>query len=123
MACESNDQFLPAVGTDKAHNIVNFVYYSSQEDVDLQHRTQVFARQIVPTGTFPPEISKAQPVTKLLNDASAGASVAPSLSLAARGLTWAESRLYVHFTYNNIQGRYFGINTPEQNNHLGRIDY
>jgi hypothetical protein len=123
VACEPNDQFLPAVGTDKSRNIVNVVYYSSQEDVAFQRRTQVYARQIVPTGNFPPVISKAQPVATLPNDASTGNWFAPSINMVARGLTWADSRLYVHFTYNNIQGRYFGINTPEQNNHLGRIDY
>ena len=118
VACEPNDQFRPAVVTDQFRNTINVAYHSSQEDVAFQRRLQVYARQIVPTGSFPPAISPAQPVTTLQNEATY-----PQIGIAARGLTWGYSRLYVHFTYNNIQGRHFGFNIPEPNNHVGRIDY
>ena len=126
VACEAEDQFLPTVRTDQARNILNVAYYSSQEDTVYQRLLQVYAKQILPSRTFPGAVSGPEPITTLLND-PAGSPHYPNppgrIGIAARGITWAESRLYVHFTYNNIQGRYFGVSTPEPNNHLARVNY
>jgi hypothetical protein len=44
--------------------------------------------------------------------------------LAARGTgAVGQSRAYVHFSYHNIQGVYGGVQAPDQNNHLSRLNY
>ena len=121
VACEAQDQFMPAVRTDQARNILNVAYYSSQDDTIYQRRLQVYVKQVLPGNGFPGAATVPQPVTTLLNDPAVG--FTERIGIAARGSSWGLSRVHVHFTYNNIQGRDLGVNTPEPNNHLARLDY
>ena len=68
VACEAEDQFLPDVRSDQSRNILNVAYYSSQEDTVYQRLLQVYAKQILPSRTFPGAVSARQRVTALLND-------------------------------------------------------
>jgi hypothetical protein len=128
LSCAANDQFMPAIRTDHSRNIVNVVYYGSSGDSTFQHRLQVFIRHINPGGVTP-DPTDLHDVTTLLNDPSGdplvgSTDVGDYIGIAARGTGAAGgSRAYVHYTYNNVQGTYNGVQVPEQNNHLSRLDY
>lgn len=116
------DQFFPWIKTDPSTNIVNIVFYSSGNDPAFQHRVQIFLRHIAP-GPATPDAADFHVITTLLNDPSGdpffgGFFFGDYIGVAARG-----SRAYIGFTYNNLQGTYSGIPTPEQNNHMSRFDF
>jgi hypothetical protein len=125
----SNDQFFPWISTDRSRNIVNIVYYSSQNDVTFQHRVQVFLHRIIPGGTTPDPITNTHLVTSALNDPSGdlfegGFFFGDSIGVSARG-NGAEggSRAWVHFTFNTRQGNYGGALAPNQDNRVARVNY
>lgn len=119
----SQDQFFPWVSTDRITNTLNIIYYSSENDVPFKHRLQVLLNQIAPGTAFPNPSGASQILTSLADDPAAdlligGFFFGDYISVAARG-----GRLYAHYTYNTIPGIYNGIENPEQNNHLVRLDY
>ena len=127
--CSYQHQHLGGIRTDRSRNIVNVAYYSSKQDTVFQNRLQVTLAQIDRgTGTPDPVVAALQ-VTEMLTDPRADAtcpscSPSPVMGVMARGSgAMGESRAYVHFTFNNIQGIYNGIKMPDANNHLGRVDY
>ena len=137
VACGAEDQFFPAIKTDRSRNIVNIAFTARRSDPTFQRRARLFLTHINPGTATPDPVTDIHMLTTLLNDLEAGptapvdhrsehlrCSSARYIGLAARG-TGADggSRAYVHFTYNNIQGLYSGILVPELNNHLGRLDY
>jgi hypothetical protein len=127
VSCEARDQFMPAIKTDRSRNIVNIAYYSSKNDTTFQHRVAVNLMHIVP-GNATPDATDFHALTTLLNDpmASLEFSSGPGdhLAVAARGTgTDGQSRAYVHYSYNNLQGTYNAVQSPDQNNHLSRLDY
>ena len=124
--CNPQDQFNPAIRTDRARGIVNIGYYTSRGDPTFQHRTQVWLAHINPGGG-----SDRHVITTLLNDLLAGSgffgfvlggSGGPAVAARSAGAD-GTSRAYVHHLSNHLQGSYSGILAPDPNNHVSRLDY
>jgi hypothetical protein len=49
----TQDQFLPAIRTDRSRNIVNIAYYSSNADATFQHRVRLILHHINPGSATP----------------------------------------------------------------------
>jgi hypothetical protein len=128
LSCFAQDQFFPAIRADRSRNIITIAYYANGGDATFQHRVQVLLRHINPGGTTP-DPSDVHTITTLLNDPSGdpllgGTDFGGYIAVATRGTgADGQSRAYVHYTYNNIQGTLSGVQVPEQNNHLSRLDY
>jgi hypothetical protein len=132
--CNPQDQFNPAIRTDRARGIVNVAYYSSQGDPTFQHRTQVMLGHINP-GAALPDPPERHVITTFLNDQTVGAGggglfgffrgFGPGgMAVAARSLgANGTSRAYVHHLANHLQGNYGGLLAPDPNNHMSRLDY
>lgn len=124
----SQDQFFPWIKTDRSTNVVNIVYYSTQNDT-FQHLVQVFLRHIDPGASTPDANADLFTLTTLKNDPAAdlwigGYFFGDYIGVAVRGTGVAgQSRSYTGFTFNNIQATWVGLGVPQQNNHLSRVDY
>jgi len=123
----SGDQYFPAIVTDPATNIVNIAYYSTTGDV-LNHRAKVVLRQIPPGPQTPDPVGIAQILTSVPMEPAADFFLDDSfignfIGVAARTITTAGGRAYVHYMHNIVNGIYNGAAAPEQNNHLSRFDY
>ena len=126
VACGLEDEFFPAISTDRSRNIVNIAVYSAVADPVYQHRLRVILYQMNPGGATPDPLD-SHVMTTLLDDPSAeptGGGFGTSIGVAARGTgVDGQSRAYVHYVYHNIQGTYGNRQVPEPNNHLSRLDY
>jgi hypothetical protein len=131
LGCGAQDQFFPAIRTDRSRQIVNIAYYSSGSDSTFQRRVRVLLAHINPGASTPDPVTDHHTITTLLNDLSGDflamehrSGIGHSIGVAARGTgVDGQSRAYVHYTYNNIQGVYNGQRVPDPNNHLSRFDY
>jgi hypothetical protein len=131
--CTAQDQFFSTIKTDRSRNIINIAFVGSGGDATFQHRLQVVLEHIQPGSATPDPVADLHTLTTLLNDPSGNPDPArlgrhpffgDHIGVAARGTgTDGQSRAYVHYTYNNIQGVYNGVQVPELNNHLSRLDY
>ena len=129
--CGAQDQFRPAITVDRSRNIINIVFYGSGSDATFQHRVRLLLAHIHPGAATPDPVTETHTLTTLLNDPSgdpykavSGSGFGAYIGIAARGTGLdGQSRAYVHYTYNNIQGVYEGHQVPEPNNHLSRFDY
>jgi hypothetical protein len=120
LGCGAEHQFGSTIKTDRSRNIVNIALYSSATDPTFQRRVRVILYHINPGGSTP-DSSDSHVITTLLNDPVDA--LGPSV-VAARGTgVDGQSRPYVHFSYNNIQGVSNGVQVPDPNNHLSRLDY
>ncbi len=132
-SCADQDQFLSTIKTDRSRNIINIAFVGSGGDATFQHRLQVALKHIQPGSATPDPVADLHTLTTLLNDPSGLGAFnflgsffffGDYIGVAARGTGMdGQSRAYVHYTYNNIQGVYNGIQVPELNNHLSRFDY
>jgi hypothetical protein len=120
-------QFFGTIRNDTSTETINIAYYSTQEDLFLQ-RVKVRLRQIAPGSTV---LSPANILTADSTDPDAGiqdlvepdregiVSFGDRIGLAAAGTgTAGESKVYVHYTWNNVFGTYYGTSQPDQNNTL-----
>jgi hypothetical protein len=120
-------QFFGAIRNDTSTETINIAYYSTQDDFFLQ-RAKVRLRQIVPGSVVP---GPANILTTTSTDPDAGiqdliepgglgfVNFGDRIGLAAAGTgTAGQSKIYVHYTWNNVFGMYNGIGQPDQNNTL-----
>jgi hypothetical protein len=128
-------QFFANVATDNSTGTVNIGYYSTQNDPAFE-RPQVFLAQVAPGSTT---IGTTQQLTTAFSDVQAttdlfgfpqpgfgptGEPFGDRIGIAAGGSGIAgQSHAYVGFTSNNVSGVYSGVNSPDINNHLTRLDY
>jgi hypothetical protein len=128
-------QFFANVATDDSTGTVNIGYYSTQNDPAFE-RPQVFLAQVAPGSTT---IGTTQQLTTAFSDVQAttdlfgfpqpgfgptGEPFGDRIGIAAGGSGIAgQSHAYVGFTSNNVSGVYSGVNSPDINNHLTRLDY
>ncbi|MEO8659665.1 MAG: hypothetical protein ABI693_14430 [Bryobacteraceae bacterium] len=119
------DQYFPWIATDST-NTLNIVYYSTRADAG-NHRAQVVLRQIPPGALTPDPVSA--PITLTTTGMEPNGDfflgdffIGNNIGVAARS-TASGRRMYVHFMNNSVNGVYNGAPSPEQNNHLTRLDY
>jgi hypothetical protein len=120
-------QFFGAIRNDTSTNTVNIAYYSTQDDQFLQ-RAKVRLRQIAVGSTA---VGPSNILTASSTDPDAGVQdlIEPGgegfidfgdrLGLAAAGTgATGQSKVYVHYTWNNVFGVFHGSAQPDQNNTL-----
>jgi len=120
-------QFFGAIRDDISTETINIAYYSTQDDLFLQ-RAKVRLRQIAPGSTV---LGAANILTSGSNDPDAGIqdlnlnsgqgfiNFGAQIGLAAAGTgTAGQSKVYVHFTWNNVFGTFNGTSQADQNNTL-----
>jgi hypothetical protein len=125
-------QFFNAIRNDIATETINIAYYSTQDDYFLQ-RAKVRLRQIAPGSTV---LGSSSILTANSTDPDAGVqdlvelsgggvvSFGDRMGLAAAGTgTQGQSKVYIHFTWNNVFGTYSGVGQPDQNNTLLNFSY
>ena len=125
-------QFFGAISDDTSTETINIAYYSTQDDFFLQ-RPKIRLRQIAPGSTT---LTTASILTAVSTDPDAGVqnlvepggegviSFGDRIGLAAAGTgTAGESKVYVHYTWNNVFGTFAGTVQPDQNNTLLSASY
>jgi len=125
-------QFFGTIRLDVSTSTTNIAYYSTQNDAFLQ-RPQVFLSQI-PAGTT--KVNPAIPLTSASTDPDAGiqdftllqafgvVNFGDRIGLAAAGTgTKGRSRLYVHYTWNNVFGISNSTQQPDPNNTVVPFSY
>jgi len=125
-------QFFGTIRNDTSTETINIAYYSTQEDLFLQ-RAKVRLRQIAPGTTTP---GPANILTTASTDPDAGIQnlIEPDgegvidfgdrIGLAAVGTGSAgQSKVYVHYTWNDVFGTFSGTAQPDQNNTLLGLSY
>jgi hypothetical protein len=125
-------QFFGTIRNDTSTETINIAYYSTQDDLFLQ-RAKVRLRQIAAGSTVP---GPANILTTASTDPDAGIQnlIAPGglgvidfgdrIGLAAAGTgTAGQSKVYVHYTWNNVFGTFDGTAQPDQNNTLLGLSY
>jgi hypothetical protein len=125
-------QFFGAIRNDTSTETINIAYYSTQEDQFLQ-RAKVRLRQIAAGSTV---LGAANILTTASTDPDAGIqhliepggqgviSFGNRIGLAAAGTgTAGHSKVYVHYTWNNVFGTFNGTAQPDQNNTLTGASY
>jgi hypothetical protein len=125
-------QYMGAIGIDKSTNITSIAYYSAQED-PFRQRAHVLLRQIAAGSTI---LGPTHALTLSNNDPSSGigdltepggagvVDFGDRIGIAAAGTgTPGQSRVYVHYTWNNVAGISNGISQPDANNTLVPFSY
>ena len=123
-------QFMGTISNDVSTGITNIAYYSTQNDPFLQ-RPQIFVSQI-PAGSTTAGTAKA--ISAAATDLNVGIQdfvvrngiqdVGLQIGLASAGTgTTGQSKLYVHYTWNNVFGISNGTKQPDQNNTLIPFSY
>jgi hypothetical protein len=125
-------QFFGTIRNDTSTQTINIAYYSTQEDQFLQ-RVKIRLRQIAAGSIV---LGAANVLTTVSTDPDAGIQdvIEPGgegfinfgdrIGLAAAGTgTAGQSKIYVHYTWNNVFGTYNGIAQPDQNNTLIGVSY
>jgi hypothetical protein len=124
-------QVFGAIGVDVSTGTTNITYYSSQNDPFLQ-RAQLFLSQI-PAGATRPKPAVA--LTSASTDPNVGIqdlvmqnatniNFGDYIGLAVEGTgTKGQSKVYVHYTWNNVFGISNGTNQPDPNNTLVPFSY
>lgn len=125
-------QYFGTIAEDDSTGTTNIAYYSTQNDPFLQH-AQVFLTQI-PAGSITPNPATA--LTSSSTDPNVGiqdftlltafgsVDFGDRIGIAAAGTgTKGQSRVYVHYTWNNVFGVSGGTLQPDPNNTLVRFSY
>lgn len=125
-------QFFGMIRADASTQTINVAYYSTQEDLFSQ-RAKIRLRQIAPGATT---LGTASVLTTDSTDPDSGVqdSIEPGgglvinfgnrIGLAAAGTgTAGQSKVYVHYTWNNVFGTLNGTAQPDQNNTLIGASY
>jgi hypothetical protein len=125
-------QFMGTIRNDVSTHTINIAYYSTQEDMFLQ-RAKIRLRQI-PAGST--TLGAASVLTATSTDPDAGIQdinqpgaggvidFGDRIGLAAGGTgTAGQSKVYVHYTSNNVFGAFNGVSQPDQNNTLSSASY
>jgi hypothetical protein len=120
-------QFFGTIRNDTSTETINIAYYSTQDDLFLQ-RAKVRLRQIAPGTTA---LGAATVLTASSTDPDSGIQdlnensgqgfidFGSRIGLAANGTGVAgQSKVYVHYTFNNVFGTFSGTTQPDQNNTL-----
>jgi hypothetical protein len=128
----SGHQFFGTIRLDQSTGTTNIAYYSTQNDPFLQ-RARVFLSQIAPGSTT---VERATALTTSSTDPDAGiqdftepqaeevVDFGDRIGLAAAGTgTTGQSRVYVHYTWNNVFGISNGTKQPDPNNTLVPFSY
>jgi hypothetical protein len=123
-------QFFGTIRGDVSTGVTNIAYYSTQKDPFLQ-RVQIFLSQIPPGTTT---VSPATALTSGSTDPDAGiqdfvdqngvVNFGDRIGLAVSGTgTTGQSRVYVHYTWNNVFGISNNTKQPDPNNTLVPFTY
>ncbi|HXW89680.1 MAG TPA: hypothetical protein VEK33_03965 [Terriglobales bacterium] len=124
-------QFFGTIAVDASTGTTNITYYSTQNDPFLQ-RAQLFLSQI-PAGSTTPNPAVA--LTAASTDPNVGiqnlvmqngvnVDVGDYIGLAVAGTgTKGQSKVYVHYTWNNVFGISNGTEQPDPNNTLVPFSY
>lgn len=125
-------QFMGMIRNDVSTQTINIAYYSTQADLFSQ-RVKIHLRQIAAGSTA---LGSANVLTSMSTDPDAGIQdiIEPGgegfinfgdrIGLAAAGTgTAGQSKVYVHYTWNNVFGKFDGISDPDQNNTLTGFSY
>ena len=124
-------QLLGTIGLDASTGTTNIAYYSTQNDPFLQ-RAQVFLSQIPAGATKPnPAIALTSASTDpnigiqdLILQNAGNINFGDYIGLASAGTgSKAQSKIYVHYTWNNVFGISNGTQQPDQNNTLLLFSY
>jgi hypothetical protein len=118
----AHDQFQPWVTVDPSTGTISIAYYSSEADY-YQHKSQVFLRRIPPGTATPdpagaPNVLTTEPMEPSGDPIMDGVFIGHYLGLATRA-----NRAYAHYMHTAAFGIYNGASSPEQNNHVSRIDF
>jgi hypothetical protein len=135
VANSRGQQFFPNLATDDSTGTVNIAYYSTQND-SAAERSQIFLAQVAPESTT---VGATKQLTTAFSDVQAttnlfgfrqpgfgqnGEPFGDRIGVAAGGTgTSGQSHAYVEFTSNSVLGNYGGVNSPDVNNHLTRLQY
>ena len=125
-------QFFGTIRNDVSTETVNIAYYSTQDDAFFQ-RAKIRLRQIAAGSTA---LGPSNILTKTSTDPDAGIqdiiepggqlviNFGDQIGLAAAGTgTAGQSKVYVHYTWNNVFGTFSGSAQPDQNNTLLGLSY
>ncbi len=125
-------QFFGLIRGDTSTGTINIAYYSTQDDPFFQ-RAKVRLRQIAAGSTA---LGPANILTAAATDPGAGiqdlvvlssqgsVNFGDRIGLAAAGTgTAGQSKVYMHYTWNNVFGTYRGTSQPDQNNTLLGVTY
>jgi len=124
-------QFFGTIGVDASTGTTNIAYYSTQNDPFLQ-RAQLFLSQIPAGATAPnPAVALTSAATdpnvgiqNLVIEDAVNIDFGDSIGLAVAGTgTKGQSRVYVHYTWNNVFGISNGTEQPDPNNTLVPFSY
>lgn len=126
-------QFFGTIRDDTSTGTINIAYYSTSED-QFRQRAKVHLRQIAPGSTV-----LGGPIILTSSSTDPGAGVGDitegntpggpidfgdRIGLAAGGTgTAGQSRVYVHYTWNNVFGIFNGVAEPDENNTLISASY
>ena len=124
-------QLLGTIGLDASTGTTNIAYYSTQSDPFLE-RAQVFLSQIPADSTQPkPAIALTSASTDpnvgiqdLVIKNTGSINFGDYIGLAAAGTgNKGQSKVYVHYTWNNVFGISNGTSQPDPNNTLFLFSY
>jgi hypothetical protein len=124
-------QLFGTIAVDASTGTTNIAYYSTQNDPFLQ-RAQVFLSQIPAGATKPnPAIALTSASTDpnigiqdLILQNAGNINFGDYIGLASAGTgSKAQSKIYVHYTWNNVFGISNGTQQPDQNNTLLLFSY
>jgi hypothetical protein len=122
-------QFFGAIADDVSTGTINIAYYSTENDPQ-QQQAQVFLAQILPGATTVAgihqlttgfaDVQASPPLSFTLQPVAFGS----RLGVAASGTgAMGQSRAYVTFTWNSVNGIYNGASSPDVNNHIVSFQY
>jgi hypothetical protein len=125
-------QYMGAIRTDPSTGITSIAYYSTQKD-PFEQRPQLFLNQIAAGSTT---IGPINTLTSASTDPSSGIAdltephgegvvdFGDRIGIAAAGTgAKGQSRVYVHYTWNNVAGISNGVSQPDSNNTLVPFSY
>jgi hypothetical protein len=122
-------QFFGTLADDASTGTINIAYYSTENDAFFQH-PQVFLAQIAPGATT---VSSSHQLTADFADVQATSPLSfvlqpqgfgDRIGVAAAGTGKAgQSRAYVTYTWNTVQGTYNGVPSADVNNHVILFQY
>jgi hypothetical protein len=124
-------QLFGTIAIDASTGTTNITYYSTQNDPFLQ-RAQLFLSQIPADSTSPkPAVvltsASTDPnvgIQNLVKPNAANINFGDYIGLAVRGTgTKGQSKVYVHYTWNNVFGISNGTSQPDPNNTLVPFSY
>jgi hypothetical protein len=120
MACQPHDQFGVGLRADAPRQTLYIAVWSTATDPIFQSRARIMLWQIPPRSATPD-----LPVAHVIPPASMMCTRMPQAvadTIWTIGIAVRNGRVPLHYTSNHVQGVYNGVNGPEPNNHLSRVD-